>query len=144
MFLQRIGEAAMKLTGGCHCGAVRYEAGGDPVHVALCHCSDCRKASGAPMVAWAAFREENFRVTSGVAKTRNSSGASMRSFCPDCGTPLWFRNAEVLPGIIDVQSATLDEPGALAPQAHIQVAERIGWMESAHELPQFARFPGME
>jgi len=134
----------MKLTGGCHCGAVRYEVNGDPAHVALCHCSDCRKAAGAPMVAWAAFAEADFRVMQGQAKTRNSSGASMRSFCPDCGTPLWFRNAEVLPGIIDLQSATLDDPDALAPQAQIQVAERIGWMANVHELPEFRRFPGMD
>ncbi len=133
----------MEQTGGCHCGAVRYRVSGAPKHVALCHCSDCRKASGAPMVAWVAFGEADFAVTKGEAKTRNSSGMSMRSFCPDCGTPLWFRNAEVLPGIVDVQLATLDDPDAFVPQAHIQVAERIGWMAEAHRLPEFARFPGM-
>ena len=95
------------------------------------------------MVAWVAFGEADFAVTQGEAKTRNSSGNSMRSFCADCGTPLWFRNAEVLPGIVDVQLATLDDPDAFAPQAHIQVAERIGWMAEAHRLPEFARFPGM-
>jgi hypothetical protein len=121
---------------------VRYEVEGEPEHVALCHCSDCRKSSGAPMVAWAAFRDEDFKVTKGEAKNRNSSGSSMRSFCPDCGTGLWFRNAEFLPGIVDVQSATMDDPDALKPEAHIQTAERIGWMASIHELPEFERFPG--
>lgn len=128
--------------GGCHCGAVRYRVSGAPKHVALCHCSDCRKASGAPMVAWAAFADADFAVTRGEAKTRNSSGQSMRSFCPDCGTGLWFRNQEVLPGIVDIQSATLDDPDALVPQVQIQVADRIGWMAGAHDLPEFARFPG--
>lgn len=131
----------MNHEGGCHCGAVRYQVGGKPEHVALCHCIDCRKAAGAPMVAWVAFAEADFKVTQGEAKTRNSSGTSMRSFCADCGTGLWFRNAVVLPGIVDVQLATLDDPGAFAPQVHIQTAERIGWMESAHSLPEFARFP---
>lgn len=134
----------MKLTGGCHCGAIRYEVDGDPAHVAICHCSDCRKAAGAPMVAWAAFREDDFKLTQGEPKTRNSSGAAMRSFCSDCGTPMLFRNAEVLPGLVDVQSATLDDPDALRPQAQIQVADRIGWMASLHELPEFQRFPGMD
>ena len=129
--------------GGCHCGAVRYRVSGAPHHMALCHCSDCRKASGAPMVAWAAFAESDFAVTRGEAKTRNSSGQSMRSFCPDCGTGLWFRNQEVLPGIVDIQSATLDDPDALPPQVQIQVADRIGWMASAHCLPEFERFPAM-
>jgi hypothetical protein len=139
----QIGRLIMSLSGGCHCGAVRYEVEGDPIHVALCHCSDCRKSSGAPMVAWAAFTEENFRVTQGEAVTHNSSGASMRSFCARCGSGLWFRNGEVLPGLVDIQSATLDNPEALPPGAHIQTAERISWMATAHSLPAFERFPGM-
>lgn len=128
--------------GGCHCGAVRYEVSGEPQHVALCHCNDCRKSSGAPMVAWAAFTEEQFKLVDGEPATFNSSGSAMRSFCPKCGSGLYYRNAEFLPGIVDIQSATLDDPDALAPGAHIQVAERIGWMETAHCLPSFERFPG--
>jgi len=65
--------------GGCHCGAVRYEVTGKPQHVALCHCSDCRRSAGAPMVAWAAFLEDQFTITQGEPRTRNSSGQSMRS-----------------------------------------------------------------
>lgn len=128
--------------GGCQCGAVRYEVNGEPRHAGLCHCSDCRKSSGAPMVAWAAFTEDQFKIIAGEAVTFNSSGSSMRSFCPKCGTGLYYRNAEYLPGIVDVQSATLDDPDALPPGAHIQVAERIGWMADAHNLPTFERFPG--
>ncbi len=128
--------------GGCHCGAVRYEVSGEPQHVALCHCSDCRKSSGAPMVAWAAFGEEQFKLVDGEPVTFNSSGSAMRSFCPKCGSGLYYRNAEFLPGIVDIQSATLDDPEALPPDAHIQTAERLGWMETAHSLPAFERFPG--
>lgn len=94
------------------------------------------------MVAWTAFAAANFRVVAGEAVTFNSSGASMRSFCGKCGTGLWFVNEEMLPGIVDVQTATLDDPEAYPAQAHIQVAERIGWMSNAHELPEFARYPG--
>ena len=68
----------------------------------------------------------------------------MRNFCPTCGTGLFFTNEENLPGIIDVQSATLDDPDALPAQVHIQTAERIGWMAPVHTLPEFARFPGQE
>jgi hypothetical protein len=110
--------------------------------VALCHCSDCRKSSGAPMVAWAAFTEDQFRLVEGEPVTFNSSGTAMRSFCAQCGTGLYYRNAEILPGIVDIQSATLDEPDALPPAIHIQVAERIGWMADAHSLPMFERYPG--
>lgn len=128
--------------GGCHCGAVRYEVAGEPQHVALCHCSDCRKSSGAPMVAWAAFAEEQFKLVEGEPVTFNSSGSAMRSFCPKCGSGLYYRNQEFLPGIVDIQSVTLDNPDALPPGAHIQTAERLGWMETAHSLPAFERFPG--
>jgi hypothetical protein len=134
----------MQYSGGCHCGAVRYSVEGAPQHVALCHCSDCRKSAGAPLVAWAAFAEGDFAVTQGEAQTHNSSGQSMRSFCPRCGTGLWFRNEQVLPGIVDIQLATFDDPDLLKPQAQIQTADRIGWMETAHELPAFKRFPGMD
>lgn len=127
--------------GGCHCGAVRYEVTGEPLHVTLCHCTDCRRSAGAPAVAWAGVLEQQFAIVAGSPRTRNSSGDAMRSFCGDCGTGLFYRNATILPGIVDVQSATLDDPGAWPPQAHIQVAERIGWVATMHELPVFERFP---
>ena len=133
----------MSLQGGCQCGAVRYEVNGTQQHVALCHCSDCRKSAGAPMVAWAAFAEDEFALLQGDLTTFNSSGTAMRSFCPKCGTGIAYRNDEYLPGIIDIQSATLDDPDTLPAGAHIQVAERIGWMAEAHSLPEFQRFPGM-
>ena len=67
----------------------------------------------------------------------------MRSFCPKCGTGIAYRNADMLPGIVDIQAATLDNPDALPVQAQIQTAERLSWMAHAHELPQFERYPGM-
>lgn len=93
------------------------------------------------MVAWAMFPEAALTLTQGQPKTINSSGTAMRSFCADCGSGLFYRNAAVLPGIVDVQSATLDEPEALSPTVQIQTAERLGWMQHVHELPEFKRFP---
>ena len=98
-------------TGQCHCGAIRYEVAGDPRDVSLCHCRDCRRAAGAPVMAWAGFAEDQLTVTHGTPKVRNSSGVSMRGFCADCGTGLFYRNAEFLPGVVEVQLTTLDDPG---------------------------------
>jgi hypothetical protein len=109
----------------------------------LCHCEGCRKSAGAPAVAWAAFAEDEFSLSQGELTTYNSSGSAMRSFCPTCGTGICYRNADMLPGIIDIQAATLDDPDAIPLQAQIQTAERISWMATAHELPQFERYPGM-
>lgn len=127
--------------GGCFCGAVRFEVEGESLHTSLCHCSDCRRSAGAPVVAWAAFLDDRLRVTRGETKTINSSGATFRSFCPHCGTGLFYRNAAMLPGIVDIQIVAMDEPEAFPPQVQIQTAERIGWMEQAHSLPAFERFP---
>ena len=131
----------MPLSGQCLCGAITYQVSGDPVLVALCHCADCRRAAGAPMVAWATFPETAMVVTAGSPKTINSSGSAMRSFCPDCGSGLFYRNPAVLPGLVDIQTATLDNPEALPPTLHIQTAERIGWMLHINDLPECSRFP---
>jgi hypothetical protein len=131
----------MTITGGCHCGQIRYEASGDAITHALCHCTDCRRSAGAPMVSWTMYKREAVKVTKGTPKTYHSSEHGRRQFCPNCGTGLFFINDVVLPGIIDIQSATYDNPDAVPAKAHIQVAERIGWMERAHELPTFERFP---
>ena len=134
----------MKHTGGCHCGAIRYEVSGAPKIHALCHCSDCRRHAGAPMVGWTMFAVENVKTVRGVPRVYASSEHGRRHFCPECGTGLFYTNAKILPGIIDVQSATYDDPNAFPPRAHIQVAERIAWMEKAHELPTFERFPSQK
>lgn len=132
------------LEGGCHCGAIRYTLSGEPMHHALCHCTDCRRASGAPMVGWAMFQEDALTVTQGQPQEYASSEHGRRYFCANCGTGLFYRNAQNLPGIVDTQAATLDDPDALPAGAQIQVAERIGWMKDVHTLPEFARYPGME
>jgi hypothetical protein len=132
----------MPHVGRCHCGAIRYEFASEPENVSLCHCVDCRRSAGAPVVAWAGFAESDLKVIRGTPKTRNSSGTAMRSFCADCGTGLFYRNAEMLPDVVEVQVATLDDPDALLPTMQIQTAEEIGWMKTAHELPRFDRFPG--
>ena len=133
----------MTLTGGCHCGAVRYVIadGASPHHVAACHCSDCRRASGAPLVSWALF-DRGVVTISGETTAYRSSDHAERLFCPRCGTGLFYVNDAVFPGQIDIQSATLDSPDDLPAQAQIQTAERIGWVERLADLPAFERYPG--
>lgn len=131
----------MELTGGCHCGAVQYVVRGEAMTHALCHCSDCRRHAGAPVVGWTMYTEGALTVVKGTPKVYASSPQGRRHFCGDCGTGLFYYNADALPGIVDIQSATYDQPEAVPARAHIQVAERIPWMAEAHRLPQFERFP---
>ncbi len=130
------------ITGGCQCGEVRYEIDAPGERHALCHCADCRRSAGAPAVAWMAVPEAQFRVTNGSARGFNSSGKSIRYFCPTCGTGLYFLNEEMLPGIVDIQSATFDDAASHPPGAQIQCAERLGYMAKLAEMPTFERWPG--
>ena len=93
------------------------------------------------MVGWTMFKAEAVKVTKGEPKVYASSENGRRHFCGACGTGLFYTNAVILPGIIDIQSATYDDPNAVPARAHIQVAERIPWMKHAHELPEFERYP---
>ena len=127
--------------GQCHCGAVTYEMSTNTVHQALCHCSDCRRHSGAPMVAWGLVAKDDLKVE-GETREYASSEHGRRHFCPSCGTGLFYTSEAIFPGQIDVQIATLDDPDAFVPQAQIQTAERIGWMEKLDSMPQFERYPG--
>jgi Glutathione-dependent formaldehyde-activating enzyme len=57
--------SATLITGGCYCGAIRYEVAALPLEVTHCHCIDCRRSSGATMVTWASFARDRFRVIHG-------------------------------------------------------------------------------
>ena len=130
------------LTGGCRCGAVRYEAEvEDPDRHGLCHCEDCRRSAGAPAVAWLAVPKDSFSVTRGEATRWDGNGGAERYFCGTCGTGLYYLNDAVLPGIADIQSATLDDAANYAPGAQIQCAVRLGDMAKLGEMPAFDRFP---
>ena len=69
------------LTGGCFCKAIRYEARGTPCHETNCHCSICRRTTGAPLVSWFSVRSPDFRITKGEPTLFNSTEKGVRSFC---------------------------------------------------------------
>jgi hypothetical protein len=132
------------LTGRCHCGAIKYQVEGEAMSHALCHCADCRRSAGAPMVGWTMYPAAACRVLTGSPKIYASSEHGRRHFCGDCGTGLFYVNNEMLPDIIDIQSATYDDPEGVPAQAHIQTADRISWMVDAHKLPSFEHYPPMD
>lgn len=132
----------MSTTGGCHCGAIRYSVESDAEHHALCHCTDCRRWAGAPMVGWIAFKDADVTVT-GEPKTYQSSDQATRQFCGTCGTGLFYRNESILPGIVDIQSGTLDAPAENAPQAEIMVKDRLSWLDDVAGLPKFETYPAI-
>lgn len=133
----------MAITGKCHCGAIRWSTDAQPDHHALCHCTDCRRWSGAPMVGWIAFKEDAVTVE-GTPVRYPSSEQGTREFCGTCGTGLFYRNPAVLPDIVDIHSGTLDDPESFPPGAQIMVKERLSWTKGMVDLPEFATYPGMD
>ena len=113
--------------GSCLCGAVRYEVSGEPLRVGLCHCGDCRKASGSAFVMFAVWPRAAF---SSHGEIRTFSG---RSFCPACGSRLFCLSedhAEIRVGSLD------DAPSDLVPSYEIWVKRREPWL---HALPWAAQ-----
>src|SRR4029078_7823098 len=117
----------MTTPGACHCGGIRYEIEGEALTHALCHCTDCRRSAGAPMVGWAMYALDAFKLSKGRPKIYESSDHGRRHFCSDCGTGLFYTNEKILSDRINIRSATLDRPDAVPPRGHVQIAERIGW-----------------
>jgi hypothetical protein len=130
---------ARELEGGCACGAVRYRVSGEASNPCFCHCRSCRRAAGAPLVAWATFDARRFRYTRGEARRHASSPEVRRGFCGACGTPLSYEHGQRT-GEIDLTLASLDDPGALAPQCHIWVSHKLPWVALDDGLPRHAEW----
>lgn len=130
-------SAANPFQGGCLCGAVRYEAIGEPFHITHCHCLDCRRSSGAPFVTWASFRREGFRFTQGEPRILKWAGR-LRSFCPACGTPLTFM-ASPETDEVGVTICSLDHPETISPGDHTWMEDRLPWIQVADGLPAYPR-----
>ena len=123
------------LKGGCFCGRIRYEAASAPFHETSCHCSICRRTTGAPFVAWFSVPRSAFRFVAGEPARSKSTAKGTRSFCPRCGTQLTFE----LEGLdeVDVTTCSLDDPSALPPKDHTWTASRLAWIRLGDGLPQF-------
>lgn len=122
------------IEGGCLCGAVRYRIDAAPRVTSYCHCEDCRKASGAPVVAWTFFPNGFLTWIRGAPRTLEFA-ERVRTFCPDCGTPLSFFDPAI-PGEFEVTTCSLDEPNLMPPMDHNWVADRLTWFETADSLPR--------
>ena len=125
--------------GGCCCGAVRFEIAAEPVLVEFCHCKTCRRASGAPAMAWVGIPVAGFRIVEGEPAGFASSPGVTRGFCARCGTSLSIFS-EAFPEEIYVSISALDDPEAFAPEVHIWTSHKLGWFETADALPRYRRF----
>ena len=124
------------LKGGCFCGAVRFEAGSEPWHETVCHCSICRRTTGAPVVAWFTLKTADFRIVRGSPSRFRSSAAATRTFCASCGTALTFQSDDH-PDEIDVTIGSLDDPERVPPLSHTWRASGLSWARGGDGLPAY-------
>ncbi len=129
----------MTWTGGCLCGAVRYQAEADPFRVAHCHCEFCRKVSGAAFLTFVAFKTEDFIWTAGEPARYRSSPGAERAYCPRCGSTLGTFEDD-LPDWTQVSLGSLDRPQDVKPIDHIFVDSQLGWLHMDDGLPKYSRF----
>ena len=125
-------------TGGCLCGAFRYEIDGAPLSSSVCHCRSCRLGSGAPTVGWLVVERARFRVAAGALQTIRSSPPVERAFCPRCGTPITYVHDDN-PGFVELTTATLDRPDAFPPTHEIWLSEKIAWVATDPARRHFPR-----
>lgn len=122
------------MDGGCLCGRVRYRVAG-PVHeTAHCHCTMCRRGSGAPVVTWAVTSPDHFAWTAGTPATYASSPGCKRTFCAACGTKLTFTDAK-RPGDVDIATGSLDDPGGVTVGIQIYGRSKVAWVRIDPHVP---------
>lgn len=130
-----------KREGGCACGSVRYRLLSQPFDTGWCHCTICRRISGAPALVFSSVPTQDLVFTSGEEAIGTVSIAPFghRRFCTRCGSPLTMQ-VDHQPETVDFTVGTLDEPDAVAPGFHIFYGSRVGWFETADDLPRHERF----
>ena len=79
------------LTGRCYCGQITFTASKAPQIVSYCHCDDCRRATGGPVAAFAAFEENEVHFTPDEGSKISANPGVTRTFCPACGSSLTGR-----------------------------------------------------
>lgn len=137
------GSVARTLTGGCQCGAVRYEIAEAPLEVYVCHCRECRKQSASAFGISVSVARDALRLTQGQVRSWRrpaARGGTLEClFCPVCGSRLWHETPGE--GIRSVKGGSLDQPPDLSTAIHIWTVRRLPGVIIPNGVPQFAGEP---
>ena len=117
------------ITGGCLCGAVRYEITAEPMFGGKCYCDDCRRSGGTGHVSVMAIPDAGFKVTGATTGYTSPGGSGQpitRRFCTTCGTPIHATSA-LMPDVAMVRASTLDDPETFQSQMSIFAARAPSW-----------------
>jgi hypothetical protein len=124
------------LEGGCLCGEIRFRGSAPPLRGVICHCSMCRRHSGAPVLAFVHFPAASFTWIKGKPSWYRSSRYAERGFCSKCGSTIAMRE-EILADRIQVCVGSLDSPESVSINDHVWVGEGISWFKIEDTLPRF-------
>ena len=133
-------------TGGCVCGAVRYEVSAAPLMMFKCHCRDCQHVTGGGFVPGLLVPFPAFRLTKGELKYHHTpslaGGRHKRGFCAECGSRITGGESDQRPGqFIGITAGSLDDPGWFQPQMDFFVSDAQPWDQMDSTLPKFAHYP---
>ena len=130
-------------TGGCACGAIRYEIAGEPIFCNDCQCRDCQRESGTGHGSHLSFVRSGVTLTGEASywdMTADSGHVKTRAFCPTCGAPVYMTFA-AMPDVFTIRAASLDDPGRYRPQVVTYASRGYSWDRLDPDLPKFERMP---
>ena len=134
----------MKITGGCYCGAVRYEIDGEAQASLQCHCRECQYISGGFPAALMLFPLESFQLSSGEMKQfrrPDHEHPVPRHFCENCGTGVASETPN-RPGSIVIKAGTFDDPSAFNPAVAIYTCDKQDYHHIPEDMTSFDKRPG--
>lgn len=123
----------MATRGHCLCKRTSWEFGGHPSSSCYCHCDDCRRNCGAPVVAFLGVSSDHFSWTGSPPRSFVSSPGVRRFFCDTCGSPMGFE-ADHYPGSIYLYAASLENPQNFQPSFHLNIDHRLPWLTLDDQL----------
>jgi hypothetical protein len=131
----------MKVTGTCHCGAIRFEASIDPDKVRICHCTDCQKLSGTAFRVMVPCAETEFHLISGepkiYVKTAESGRARQQAFCSICGSPIYATSDEPAGSrSLGLRVGVLDQRRELMPKRQFWYRSVLPWLPPFRGIPE--------
>jgi hypothetical protein len=137
-------DSVERYAGGCLCGALRWEASGQPLFAGHCYCDDCRKASGSGFIPFMGFPSGALRFSGEsrafISKAANGNDAT-RNFCPVCGS-LVFGGERDRSNSFTIYAGSLDDPSSFHPKVAIFTRNRPAWALIPPDLKAFDQAPG--
>ena len=131
-------------TGGCACGAIRYQVRGEPMVMIDCQCRQCQRQSGTGHSSYLTFQAAEVTIegkASAWLETGDGGTRKSCAFCPICGSPLYITFPDA-PDLFAPRAASLDDPGRYRPQMVSWASAGHAWDHLDPDIPKFEKMPG--